>query len=174
MRPLLAALLVGIWAIPIAAQETKPTVEVRTEYLMTLEAPIDAAQPVGHRVVINVPAGGSVRGPKIKGELIAPAGDWLYVMPDGSLRLDVRGTIKTDDNALIFVEYGGVIAWPKEVTERYGKGEVVTAADGYFVTAPRFTTASPNYAWLNHVQAIGKMVSIQRGKRVVYDIFVVR
>jgi len=29
-------------------------------------------------------------------------------MPDGSRRLDVRFTIKTDDNEFIFVEYGGI------------------------------------------------------------------
>lgn len=179
MRPILKSLLgylvASVVVVPVAAQEIKPTVEVRTEYLMTIEAPIEhPAQFVGHRAIVNVPAGGSVRGPKIKGQIVPPAGDWLYVMPDGSSRLDVRGTIKTDDNALIFVEYGGIINWSKEVRDRFGKGEVITAADGYFVTAPRFTTASQNYAWLNHVQAVGKMVTIQRNNKVVYDIFVVR
>ena len=39
---------------------------VETEYLMTLEAPLDPAfQPVGERLVVNVPAGGTVHGPKI-------------------------------------------------------------------------------------------------------------
>jgi hypothetical protein len=74
-----------------------PTVSVETEYLATLEAPLEPAQSAGSRVIVNVPAGGTVRGPKINGTLIAPAGDWLTVMPDGSLRLDVRATIKTAD-----------------------------------------------------------------------------
>jgi hypothetical protein len=174
MTRLAAILVVVALAVPAGAQEIKPTVEVRTEYLMTLEAPLEPGQPVGHRAIVNVPSGGSVRGPKIKGQLVAPGGDWLHIMPDGSLRLDVRITIKTDDNALIFVEYGGIIVWPKEVSDRFGKGEVITAADGYFLTAPRFTTASPNYAWLNHLQAVGKMVTVQKGTRIVYDIFAVR
>jgi len=175
LRPLSAILVAGVLAVPAVAQEIKPTVELRTEYLMTVEAPLEhPAQFVGHRAIVNVPAGGSVRGPKIKGQIVPPAGDWLYVMPDGSSRLDVRGTIKTDDDALIFVEYGGIINWSKEVRDRFGKGEVITAADGYFLTAPRFTTASPAYAWLNHVQAVGKMVTIQRNNKIVYDIFVVR
>jgi hypothetical protein len=123
MRRLSAILTAFALAIPAGAQEIKPTVEVRSEYLMTLEAPLELGQPVGHRVIVNVPAGGSVRGPKINGQLVAPAGDWLYVMPDGSLRLDVRATIKTDDNALIFVEYGGIIAWPKEVSERSARAK---------------------------------------------------
>src|SRR5262249_54602560 len=119
MRRLSAILIASALAGPAAAQEIKPTVEVRTEYLMTLEAPLEIGHPVGNRVIVNVPAGGAVRGPKIKGQLVAPGGDWLYVIPDGSSRLDVRVTIKTDDNALIFVEYGGIIAWPKEVGEKF-------------------------------------------------------
>lgn len=174
MRHLFALLIAGVLVVPAAAQEITPTVDVRTEYLMTLEVPIDTAQSVGHRLIVNVPAGGSVRGPKIRGQLIPPGGDWLYVMPDGSLRLDVRETIETDDHAMIFIEYGGIIAWSQDVLDRFNKGEVITAADGYFVTAPRFTTASTNYAWLNHVQTVGKMVSIQKGARVIYDIFMIR
>lgn len=98
-------------------------------------------------------------------------GDWLYPMPDGSTLLDVRLTIRTDDNELIFVEYGGVMAFPKEAPDRLAQGEVLTHEDGYFLTAPRFMTTSTKYAWLNHVQAVGKMVSVQRGHSVKYDIF---
>jgi hypothetical protein len=174
MRRLAAIMIASALAVPAEAQEIKPSVEVRTEYLMTLEAPIELGQSVGNRNIVNVPSGGAVRGPKIKGQIVAPSGDWAYIMPDGSVRLDVRLTIKTDDNALILVEYGGVIMWPKEIIERLMKGEVITAADGYFLTAPRFTTGAPNYAWLNHLQAIGKMVRVQRGNKVVYDIFAVR
>ena len=65
-------------------------------------------------LIVNVPAGGSVDGPRVKGKLVAPAGDCLRVMPSGVLRLDVRGTIQTDDNELIYVSYNGVIQCSKE------------------------------------------------------------
>jgi hypothetical protein len=160
--------LVGDWA------SAEPTVTIETEYLMTLEAPLDPAfQVVGQRVIVNVPAGGTVHGPKINGTLIPPSGDWLIPMPDGSARIDVRTTIKTDDGELIFVEYNGVIFASKEVNDRFGKGEVITSKDEYFVTAPRFTTASKKYEWINHLQAVGKMVTIQNTK-ITYDIFAVR
>ena len=170
----LVVLVVGC-AASVFAQDAKPSVEVRAEYLMTIEGKLGSRAPVGQRVIVNV-TGGSVRGPAIKGEIMAPAGDWLFVMPDGSNRLDVRFTIKTDDNEMIFVEYGGIIAFTKEAQERLGKGEPVTAADGYgyFITAPRFMTASAKYAWLNHVQAVGKMVSLQRGVGITYDVFTVK
>jgi hypothetical protein len=32
------------------------------------------------------------------------------------------------------------------------KGEVITSKDEYFVTAPRFTTASKKYEWIDHLQ----------------------
>lgn len=157
-----------------SAQDLKPTVEIRSDYLMTVEAPLDPPQMVGARRVVNVPTGGTVRGPKIAGTIIAPSGDWLYPMPDGSSRLDVRLTIKTDDNELIFMEYSGVMALPKEASERLAKQEPLTHTDGYFIVAPRFTTASTKYAWLNQIQAVGKMVSLQRGHGIKYDIFEIK
>ena len=168
------AVLLMASALPGSAQEPKATTEIKVEYLMTLEAPLSPPQVIGTRRVVNVPAGGTIRGPRIQGEIIAPAGDWLTIMPDGSARLDVRLTVKTDDNELILVEYGGVMVLSKEAAEKIGKGEMITHADAYFITAPRFTTASTKYAWLNQVQAVGKMVSLQRGHGVKYDIFVVR
>jgi hypothetical protein len=37
------------------------------------------------------------------------------------LRLDVRGTLKTDGGELIFSEYGGVISGSKEAGDRWAK-----------------------------------------------------
>jgi hypothetical protein len=150
-----------------------PTVSIATEYLATLEAPLDPAQSVGSRVIVNVPTGGTIRGPKINGTLIAPAGDWLTPLPDGTLRLDVRATIKTDDGEFILVTYSGVIAGSKELMDRFNNGEVITSKDEYFITAPQFTTNSTKYGWLNQIQAVGKMVSIQRAKSIKYDLFIV-
>jgi len=170
MKSYVIAVVVALMTVSASAQELKPAVELRPEYLMTLEVMMDLPQLVGARRVVNV-SGGTLRGPKINGTLVAPSGDWLYNMPDGSSRLDVRLMVKTDDNELIFMEYGGVMAFPKDAAERLNKGELVTHADGYFMVAPRFTTASDKYAWLNHVQAVGKMVSLQRGHTIKYDIF---
>jgi Protein of unknown function (DUF3237) len=58
------------------------------------------------------------------------------MMPDGSLRLDVRGTIKTDDGEIILVTYSGAFAASKEVNGRFNNGEVLTSKDAYLITAP--------------------------------------
>jgi hypothetical protein len=82
------------------AEDSKPTVSIEPEYLMTIDAPLDPASQfvVGHRLIVNVPNGGTVNGPKIHGGIIVPAGDWLYLKPDASRdrrnrRLDFLGTL---------------------------------------------------------------------------------
>ena len=114
-----------------------------------------------------------MKGPKINGTVVPPSGDWLNVMPDGSFRLDVRASLKTDDGEFILIAYNGVLAPTKDVMDRFNKGEVIASNDVYFLTAPRFTTASKKYDWLNTVQAVGKMVTLQQGK-LKYDLFLLR
>jgi hypothetical protein len=56
------------------------------------------------------------------------------------------------------------------------KGELLTTKDiPYIIIAPTFETSSPKYAWLNSVQAIGKVVELKVGEGgyVKYDIFVI-
>jgi len=151
------------------------TTKISTEYLMTIYAPLDAGQAVNSSLqVYNVRPGGWVKGPQIKGTIIAPSGDWLRVMPSGIFRLDVRGTIKTDDGALIYISYNGIIDQTKQSESRAENGDVQTSNDMYFIIAPTMETTSKKYAWLNGVQCIGKMVEVKRDSYVKYDIFVVR
>ena len=160
-----------------SASARAQTTQIKTEYLMTLYAPLDPPQQIDNSSVIrNVGAGGWVKGPKVNGTLIAPGADWLRIMPGGNLRLDVRATIKTDDGALIFLSYNGIISRSREIADRMAKGEVMTSADQYFITAPTMQTSSEAYSWLNHVQCVGKMVEVKGGTNayVKYDIFIVR
>jgi hypothetical protein len=156
-----------------SALAQSPTVKVETDYLMTLELSCEPGHPMGQKLVVSCP-GGSAHGPKINGTLIPPAGDWLTPVSELLYRLDVRGTLKTDDGELILVEYGGVISTSKEAFDRFAKGEVIAAKDMYFMTALKFSTSSKKYDWLNHIQAVGKMVSVQAGKGVKYDVFTVQ
>ncbi len=155
------------------------TTQISTEYLMTYQVLLDAPAAIDDSLlVINVkPTDGWAKGPKISGTFQAPGADWLRVMPSGALRLDVRALLKTDDGALIYMTYNGIIQHSPESAERMSQGELLTARDiPYFVTAPTFQTSSPTYAWLNSVQAVSKMVEIKLGDGgyVRYDTFIVR
>jgi len=160
-----------------AALARAQTTKITTEYLMTLYAPLDPPQKIDQALTIyNVGPGGWVKGPKIKGTLIAPGADWIRVMPGGNLRQDVRLTIKTDDGALIYLAYNGIISRTEDVAKRVARGEMLTSADEYFLMVPTMETSSEAYVWLNHVQCVGKMVEVKTGDNsfVKYDIFIVR
>jgi Protein of unknown function (DUF3237) len=168
--------LLCVLALTATVVRADQTTQISTEYLMTFYAPLDAQQIDASLTIFNVRDGSWVKGPKINGTLLAPAADWLRVMPSGSSRVDVRGTIKTDDGALIYITYGGVISHTKESLDRLMKGEVLTSKDHYFITSPTMQTSSEKYAWLNHVQCVGKVVEVKVGENsyVKYDIYVVR
>jgi len=149
--------------------------QIRLDYAMTLFAPLEPPKSISPGLaIVNIKDGGTVTGPGISGRIIAPAGDWLRPMADGSARGDVRATLVTDDNALIYLEYNSVIKPTKEGAEKSRAGQELGTDDAYFMMTLRFHTAAEKYTWLNHVQAIGKMVSLKRGDHVKYDIFIAR
>jgi hypothetical protein len=112
----------------------------------------------------------------MNGTIIQPAADWLRIMPAGNVRLDVRLTLRTDDDHLIYVAYNGIISHTKESFDKLMRSEVLTSDDFYFITAPTMQTASEKYAWVNHIQAVGKVVEVKAGEGsyVKYDLFMVR
>lgn len=167
----LICVALGGFLHPAAAQST----QIQTEYLMTLYAPLAPPQVVSSDLFIfNIREGGYVDGPRIKGKIIQPTGDWNRRMPNGTTRMDVRGTIQTDDNAFIYIEYVGVAKLSKEAGDRLGKGEALGSNDGYFMITARFQTTSAKYAWLNELTAVGRMVSLKGGDHIKYEIFSVR
>jgi hypothetical protein len=160
----------------LSAGAGDPTTSPKIEFLMTLYASLVPPQIAdANLLIINAPTGW-VEGPRIKGKIVPPSGDWGRILPGGVFRVDVRGTIQTDDGEMIFVSYNGARLCPKETQERFVKGEVLKAEECYFITAPTFQTTSEKYAWLNSIQAIGKMVEQKRGEGgyVKYDIFAVK
>jgi Protein of unknown function (DUF3237) len=179
MNTKIAATMLGlaVSAFSVPTFPAEPTTSIKSEYLMTMTAQLDAPQVInGNLFIYNVPSG-TVDGPKIKGKVLPPAADWLALMPSGVLRLDVRLTILTDDNQYIYVTYNGVIKTTPATDKKFEEGkEVIKADEQYFITAPTFQTASPKYAWLNEIQAVGKPIAIKggAGSFIQYDIFVIR
>lgn len=173
------AIVVATWVVSCGwtVRTHAQTTQVTTEYLMTYQAPLDRHRIDGTTVVVNVPPGGWVKGPRLSGRIIAPTGDWVRIMPSGVARLDVRLVIETDDGAHIYMTYNGIFDESKAVTDALNRGEVVTDKSvPYFVTAPTFQTSSEKYGWLNKVQAVGKMVELKRGEGayIKYDVFIIR
>lgn len=110
--------------------------------------------PVGTRIVAEVDTI-VVAGPKLNASMVGKsAADWLTVGPDGSYgTLDVRATLKTDDDELIYVEYSGRI----------------NLTDGSVVSAPLFQTGADKYDWLNRMQAVG--VGQNSPDNLIYEMY---
>jgi len=167
-----AGAIIGLAAF--SAQAGEPSTSLQIEYLMTLNFATDAPQIVDANLrVVNVPSGW-VEGPRLKGKIVSPSGDWLKVMPSGVVRLDFRATIQTDDGEIIFISSSGVLQCPKDNADRLAKGELLKTNECYYITAPTFETKSEKYGWLNGMQAIGKMIEVKRGDHVTWDVFALK
>jgi hypothetical protein len=145
--------------------------EFLMEYTANLQLPPrnTGAGPFGTRGLAVV-TGGSFMGPRLKGTIWASGGDWWLRGPDGVVRLDVRATFETDDGALIYGQYYGVVR-PEAGRPLAQPGETSEYGDAYFMTAPRFETGDERYAWLNG------LVCVAEGKRtaqgVAYRVYAV-
>jgi len=111
--------------------------------LMLLRLVTSPTEEVGKtphgRLSIFPVIGGSFEGDRLRGNVLAGGGDWVTARADGTLELDLRVTLETDDGAFIHMTFTGVRDDPSH----------------YFRTLPRFETAAPRYAFLNRLLAIG-------------------
>ena len=132
------------------------------EYLGRLHAEIGSRTvvekgPQGTRTIAGM-VSGSFEGPRVKASLLTPAGDWITNRTDGSYRLDVRLTLKTDDGALILVTYNGI--------------GLTTDTGAVLRAAPLFETGDSRYAWLTRLQAVA--VGERVGSTVSYNIYALK
>jgi hypothetical protein len=133
-----------------------PQFEFLFELSATLERFDDLGDtPQGHRILAVVGQGdGTIEGDRIRGRILpSSGGDWLRLRSDGAAQLDVHITIETDDEALIYMRYEGIVAG--EALPRILGGEAVPPSEYYFRTTPYFETGSADYAWLNQTVAVG-------------------
>ncbi len=131
---------------------------VRHLYAMTLETDGDSivmpSGPQGTRMVVGV-KGGQFKGDRMSGTVESPGGDWVTRRPDGSIKVDVRLMLRTDDGAPILVTYTGIGLMEE--------GQLKVRS------TPLFETGDERYAWLNTIQAVG--IGSMVGADVVYDVY---
>jgi hypothetical protein len=151
--------------------------EYRVEHIMSYNAKLSEPEvigpvPEGLRVNVYVTEG-AVTGPRVAGKLRPVGGDWLTVRRDGVGILDVRLTIETNDGALIYGTYSGVVDLGEDGYERFAQG--TPPASGTAIRmSPRFYTAHPNYLWLNRLHCLGIGQAFLERAEVAYDVYAVR
>ena len=135
------------------AMAQSPASDLESEFVFELLLDVDPQIDAGHTSIAPV-TGGTFSGPRLSGTVHSGGADWITQV-SGHSSLDVRITLETDDGAMIYMTYKGVVA-------RSDSGL-------YWRVTPAFNTASEKYDWLNHRIFVGKSKQVQ-GK-VAYDIF---
>src|SRR5215467_11733900 len=145
---LAAAAAFGLGSQSLTAQASDQP-QLRSEFLMDFDVELDGpgkgSAEIGHLGATMIPTavtGGWFDGPKLKGRLVPPGGDWMIRRPDGSLAIDLRATMQTDDGAKILFAYRGVAYSPK-------------GGPFYLRITPVFETSAERYLWLNNIVSVG-------------------
>jgi Protein of unknown function (DUF3237) len=146
---------------------------ISTRHLFTMRLDVKpmviiGATPAGFKRVGVIP-GGIFEGERLNGVVLDGGCDWQTVRSDGTIHLDVKLMLKTDDGELINMMYQGLRAGEREILQRVDRGEAVDPATYYFRTTVMFDTAAVKYGWLNHILAIG--TGFRTAKGPVYNLF---
>jgi hypothetical protein len=115
---------------------------LQSEFLLDLV--IDGGPPhqIGADRLIVPVTGGTFEGPKLKGTLVSPGGDWITRRSDGTAVLDARFVLQTDDAQKISMTVQGINYTPPGGTQ-------------YVRILSLFQTGAAKYDWLNHIVAVG-------------------
>ena len=121
-----------------------PTLRPLCTVDLELQKPVMIGQgPSGKRMIVDI-AEMTLRGERLEAELEGrAAADWLTIAANVAT-IDVRATLRTHDDALLYVRYTG----RSDVTGGIGTSPIIVA--------PVFETSDERYLWLNAIQAIGK------------------
>ena len=139
---------------------------------ITLAAPQELGDtPHGRRRVIPI-TGGSFRGERLSGRVLASGADWQVIRADGVAELDARYTLETLEGALIYVRNFGYRHGPADVIRRLMAGEPVDPALYYMRTTPRFETGAERYRWLNSLICVA--TGARRAAAVELEVFAVQ
>lgn len=144
-----------------------------TSYSAKLESPPEVIGPVPEGIRVNFyVTGGKAEGPRLNGTLRPVGGDWLTIRRDGVGVLDVRATIETADEALIYIAYNGVAELGEDGYEKFLAGDVPPQFP--LRTAPRLSSSHPDYQWVNRCQFVSVGEADLGRSEVFYDVYALR
>ena len=129
-------------------------VEHLCDLYVDLERPVIIPTPRG-TLAPYVGTGGRLDGPRLRGAFLPGSVDWAVHGTDGIGRLDIRGAIRTDDDALIYFESRGVTKFPPDGRQRLANGERLPFAETYLRTTPKLETSDERYTWVNELALVG-------------------
>lgn len=127
------------------------------EHLLDIRIEFDPVQifdtPVGRRLTYVVRRG-RCEGPRVAGDILPGGGDWILFGTDRVARLDVRGTLRTDDGAHIHITNTGRVLMDDEASARFATDELIRHDQMVARSSPLFDTDDERYRWLNAVHTV--------------------
>ena len=90
----------------------------------------------------------TLEGPRISAVSAMPGIDWFTPYPNGYGRPHVRLPFRTDDDAIVLLEYRGIVQASKAFLTAVENDTPTQWDDQYMRMALTFETASPRYDWL--------------------------
>jgi len=70
------------------------------------------------RRVFNAASGGEFAGARLHGAVVPGSADWMLIRRDGSMVIDARAILQTDDGATIHMTYAGRAIFPRTCWRR--------------------------------------------------------
>ncbi|WP_261608551.1 DUF3237 domain-containing protein [Paenarthrobacter aurescens] len=138
---------------------------------VNVDPPVDVGvTPEGHRRIIPI-VGGTVAGPGFNGRVLPAGADFQLLRSAEMTELDARYAVELEGGEVVYVHNPALRFGAAEDIARLNRGEDVDPALIYFRCTPRFSTAAPGLAWLNHVIAVG--TGRRRPGLVEIDVFTV-
>jgi len=124
--------------------------------------------PFGQRIIAPV-ISGTFSGERLKGKVLPGGKDWVLNGADGVMRIDVRLTLETDDECLIYLTYQGRLLTSKENLIAIAKGQALDPSAYSLATIAKFECGDERYKWLNTIIAVG--TGEQSGFNPVYTLY---
>lgn len=126
--------------------------------------------PLGPRRILHVTTG-TFEGTALRGEVLPGGGDWLVARRDGSTELDIRFTLLTTEDELVYFRSTGLFVASDAITARIRGGENVSPDQYYFRTSVLFEAGSARLSHLNRALHVG--VGQRTPDGMITDVFAV-
>lgn len=143
-------------------------------HLTTLTLHVDFANitPVGptragQRAIAPV-VDGVFAGERLSGRVIG-GHDWVVTRSDGTLAIDVRLTLVTDDGATLYLSYAGNFLGSEDALKRFRNGETLSASEYSLRIIARIEGGGEAYRWLEDALIVG--VGEQTRSGPIYHLF---
>jgi hypothetical protein len=112
-------------------------------------------------------------GPNIRATSVMPGIDWFTPYPGGYGRPHVRLAFRTDDDALVLLEYHGIVHATAAFTRAVERDTSTQWDDQYMRMSMTFDTSAERYAWLMQSLFIARG-RLTGAKAIEYDVYRVR